>query len=434
MTYSDARAFCPDLQSMPANIPMDQRFLSILCRWATRYCPWVGLEGKDGLVLDITGSAHLFGGEAAMLDDMRLRLERTGLKVQIGLGDTRGAAWALAHYGEGLAKAGDMAAALSGLPVAALRVDEAICVALQRLGLRKIGDLVSAPRAPLARRFGQDLLRRLDQALGEQPEEISPMSEPVHYGARMTLPEPIGLLDDVMAGTERLLGRICEKLKLQQAGARKLCLTIRRVDNNNVQIELQLARPMHEVGRILPLFERNVAKIDAGFGIDQLRLEAIQVEAMPEQQGHFISAHQTNDKLDDLISRLGTRVGLENIRRFLPAESHIPERSFLIAPAAFSKPEGRWEVARPRPIRLFSPEAVAGRQAQPPKRFRWRGMLLTAHRCIGPERIAPEWWLVDENWASGLRDYWRVETAEGRRLWMFFTPQKPGWFVQGEFA
>lgn len=442
MPYSDARAFCPELQSTPAHLQADQHFLAILRRWATRYCPWVGLEGRDGLVLDITGSSHLFAnegenGEETMLADMRARLERAGLTVQIGLADTRGAAWALAHYGEGRAKPRDMLPSLAALPVAALQLDETTCVALQRLGLRQIGDVVSAPRAPLARRFGSNLMKRLDQVLGHQPEAISPIDEPPHYGVRMTLPEPIGLVEDVMAGTGRLLMRLCDKLQRQEAGARIFCLSLRRVDKNSKQIELQLARPMSDSERILPFFERHVAKIDAGFGIDQLRLEALMVEDQPARQMGFVSHHPGKDRLDDLISQLGTRVGLENIVRFLPADSHIPERSFLVVPAAFSEPEGKWIINRPRPIRLFTPEpiaAVGGKASQLPHKFRWRGLTFTTRRSTGPERIAPEWWLQDEAWISGLRDYWHVETAEGRRLWMFYTPQKPGWFVQGEFA
>ncbi len=433
MPYSDARAFCPDLKSHPAEPRKDRDFLHVLRRWATRYCPWVGVEGEDGLVLDVTGSVHLFGGEDAMIADVRHRMVRAGLSVQAGVGDTRGAAWALARYGEGLAPPGDMLAALKALPVSALRLSDEMSVALQRLGLRRIEDLAKAPRAPLTRRFGPDLLLRLDQALGAQPEGITPLADPPHYGVRMTLPDPIGLLPDVMQGVERLLTKLCAKLKAQDAGARVLCVTLRRVDQDCQQVELRLARPLRDPHRILPMFERGLAEIDAGFGIDQLRLEATRVEPLPAQQ---VSHVTTRDKgrLDDLITRLGTRIGLENIHRFLPADSHIPERSFLIAPAAYSAPESGWDFNQPRPVCLFSPEPVAGTGPYPPERFRWRRMSLTTGRATGPERIAPEWWLEDENWRSGVRDYWRVETVQGRRLWLFYTPQNPGWFVHGEFA
>ncbi|MEP3347409.1 MAG: DNA polymerase Y family protein [Litoreibacter sp.] len=433
MPFSDARAFCHELVSAEADLQADQRLLLTLRRWATRYCPWVGLEGRDGLTLDITGAAHLVGGESALVADIRGRLMRAGFSAVVGLGDTRGAAWALARHGEGVAEVGKPLEALATLPVAALRIDPKTDVALQRLGLRDIGALAASPRAPLARRFGADLLMRLDQALGVQPEQITPLVEPPHYAVRMTLPEPIGRSDDVMAGTQRLLTRLCAKLAANGMGVRVLHLTLRRVDKDAQEVELRLARPLQDAARILPLFERGVGEVDAGFGIDQLRLSAAAVESLPVQQLNH-EASSGKDRLDDLITRIGTRIGLENVQRFLPADSHIPERSFIIAAAAFSKSAGAWVATQPRPLRLFPPEGIAGQGPHPPQRFRWRRMALTTGRAMGPERIMPEWWLEDERWRAGLRDYWRIDTREGRRLWMFYTPQSPAWFVQGEFA
>ncbi len=433
MGLADARAFCPDLQSRMAQPEADLKFLRVLARWATRYCPWVGLDGEDSLALDITGSAHLFGGEEAMLDDIRMRLMRSGFAVCLGAADTKGAAWALSHYNPGIAPDGQVRGCLSDLPVAALRLEAEIDTRLQRLGLRKIKDLLEVPRATLTRRFGPVVVRRMDQALGAQAEDISPLAEPPDFSAQMTLAEPIGLSADVMAGTERLLGQVCDKLKSQEMGARGLTLTLRRVDRDSQQVELRLARPLRDAARILPLFERGVGEVDAGFGIDQFRLEATQVETLPVQQlSPLREAGQ--DKLHDLVTRIGSRIGLDNIRRFLPADSHIPERSFIISPAAYSEPGGPWVALRPRPIRLFKPEPVLARGPRPPRKFRWRRMMLNTARATGPERIAPEWWMMDDAWRSGLRDYWHVETRQGRRLWMYYTPQSPGWFVQGEFA
>lgn len=433
MPYSDARAYCPDLISAPVDLHASQRFQHTLSRWATRYCPWVGLEQDDGLVLDITGAAHLFGGEAEMLADMRQRLSHAGLSVKVGIADTRGAAWALAHFNEGVAAPHDTLNALRNLPIAALRVDPQTDQALQRLGLRTVGDLATTPRAPLARRFGSNLLMRLDQALDRHPEQVSPLEVPPHYGVRLTLPDPIGLVDDVMAGTARLLDRLCISLKTKEVGARVLCLSLRRVDGEHQQVELRLAQPLRDASRILPLFERGVGKVESGFGIDQIRLEATQVEPLLAQQLSAANANRQND-LDDLITRLGTRIGLENIQRFLPADSHIPERSFIVAPAAYSTPDNTWHRIRPRPLCLFPPEMISGHGTSPPTQFRWRRMSLTTGSATGPERIAPEWWMSDENWRSGVRDYWKVNTKQGRRLWLFYTPQNPGWFVQGEFA
>ncbi len=434
MSCSDALVYCPDLITRPADPRADRRFLLMLCRWAMRYCPWVGIEGRDGLVLDITGSAHLIGGEEELVDDLKHRLGRSGLTAEIGLANTRGAAWGLARHGGGIAGSGDMLETLGRLPVEALRLETEVTTVLQRLGLRSIADFARIPRATLARRFGPVSLMRLDQTLGNQPEEISPLASPPHYGVRMTLPEPIGLTADVIAGTSRLLRRLCTKLDAREAGARVLCLTLRRVDQENRQVELRLARPSRDPSGILPLFERGVGEVDAGYGIDRMRLEAVRVEPLPARQISHTSNCAHRDGLDDLITRLGIRIGLENILRFLPADSHIPERGFSIASAAYSRAERGWSGLRPRPILLFPPEPIAGIGSTPPARFRWRRMALTVGRATGPERIAPEWWLIDDAWRTGVRDYWKVETMQGRRLWLYHTPRCPGWFVHGEFA
>jgi protein ImuB len=209
---------------------------------------------------------------------------------------------------------------------------------------------------------------------------------------------------------------------------------VRGVDQGSQQVDLRLAAAMRDPARILPLFARGVGEVDAGFGIDQIRLEATLVEPLRPQQIGRALPQSSPDQLADLITRIGTRIGLENVQRFLPADSHIPERSFIIAPAAYTTPEGGWVGVRPRPLRLFRPEPISGSGPRPPETFRWRRMPLTTARAIGPERIAPEWWLEDDNWRAGVRDYWKVDTRQGRRLWLFHTPQNPGWFVQGEFA
>ncbi len=432
MPATDARAFCRGLLTRPADPRADRRALLLLRRWATRYCPWVGIECEDGLVLDISGAAHLAGGEAAMLADMRQRLHHAGYEVRLGLADTRGAAWALAHHGEGMAPAGQSLTALKNLSVAALRLEAGTVATLERLGLRRIGDLAGTARAPLNRRFGPELLLRLDQALGHQPEQIAPLSDPPHYATRLTLPDPIGLTTDVMAALQRLLDRLCDRLKRHEAGARMLQLTLRRVDQDNQQVSLRLAAPMRDPARILPLFRRGVDAVDAGFGIDQLRLEAVQTEPLsPVQLGRPTADDAT--RLQDLMTRIGTRIGLENLHRFRPADSHIPECAFTRAPATLAPDHDRWICPHPRPLRLFRPEPVSASGPNPPRDFRWRRMNLTLGHATGPERIAPEWWAEHPDWQRGLRDYWRIETRQGRRLWMFYTPQDPGWFVHGEF-
>jgi len=467
---ADARAICPDLVTRPTEPERLAAFSHALARWAERFSPLVS-TGDNTLTLDATGGAHLFGGEAAMLAAIAAALAAHGLTARPAIADTRGAAWALAHFAgpDGpcppaafpIALRGQTRAAIAALPVAALRLDPEAARGLAALGLATIGDAARISRGALARRFGLATLKRLDQALGAEPEPVAPDRPPASFTARLTLPEPIGHVTDVMAGLERLLARLCQALETHQMGARTLRLTVRRVDGADTGTGIALARPGRDPARIGALFAPGVAGIEAGFGIDALRLEATAVEPLkPAQVDHARDRATGSGKLADLLSRIGNRIGFENVIRILPAESHIPERAFTLAAAAWSEPEP-WPSTGPmRPLTLFPPErletarATAGTpsgNASPPAtsallplmerggvppRFCWRRRWLTLDQAQGPERLAPEWWWDDPGWRPGLRDYWHVATTEGPRLWLFHTPQgaPPDWWAHGVFA
>jgi protein ImuB len=477
---ADARALCPALVTRPAAPQRLAAFRRALVRWAGRFSPIAAAEG-DTLVLDATGCAHLFGGEGPMLEALAAGLAGLGLTARAAMADTKGAAWALAHYGAAplaVAPQGHGRAAIEPLPVAALRLEPEAAEGLAALGLTTVGDAARIPRGALARRFGLATLRRLDQALGAEPEPVAPERPAPVFAVRLTLPEPIGLLADVTAGAERLLARLCRTLEAHGMGARALRLTARRVDGADVQAAVTLARPLREPARLAALLAPRLAGIDAGHGLDALRLEATLAEPLrPVQTAPARPGTGGGEALADLLTRLGNRIGFEHLLRFLPAESHIPERAFTLAAAAWSEPEAFPLAGPPRPLVLFPPDPVAvegplppdtpppaggsspapsplvGEEqgggatprpastapspaATPPARFRWRGRWLTPAAVHGPERLAPEWWWHDPAWATGLRDYWQVETAEGPRLWLFHTPEapRPGWFAQGEFA
>jgi protein ImuB len=439
---AEARALAPGLVTRPADPAGQAQLLAALNRWALRYAPWGTVDGMDGLVLDITGAAHLMGGEAALATDLHARLAAAGFTARLGLAPTRGAAWALARFArDPVTLAEEARAAIDPLPLSALRLPAETVEALSRLGLRQVRDLARTPRAALIRRFGTELALRLDQALGAVAEPVDPAPPPAPFAVRLTLPEPIGLTEDVMAALARLLDRLCDRLADAGRGARHLRLELARADGSRAEAAVTLARPMREPAAIAALFERAVAALDAGFGFDALRLSAPGTEPMAPAQ---LSAAQARhapateaDALADLLTRLGNRLGLEALSRFLPAESHIPERAFQIASAIWAPPPapGTWPEGSERPLILFAPEPLPGLTGPtPPRRFTWRRRRLTTLAARGPERIAPEWWLDDPAWRTGLRDYWRIDTAEGPRLWLFHTPQAPGWAVQGTFA
>lgn len=496
----DAQAVCPDLVTRLANPHAERAFLGILRRWAGKFSPWVSEAEQDALMIDISGCAHLFGGEAGLVAQAESDCVALGLTVCAGVADTVGAAWALARFagqGPGALRSGDAIdqeapatrsravkrrhwerggavsglpvdapapagriappggtrAALAPLPVAALRLPAKIVEQLTRLGLRRVEDVAGQARAALARRFGSELVLRLDQALGTAPEPVSPARPEARFAVRLTLPEPIGLEADLAAGIDRLLPALEARLAAHGKGARQVRLHLLRCDHSAQVIEVGLARPTAAPDRLRPLLRMKLAEADAGEGIDVIRLVASIVEPVhpTQHRGHAgasaeAGARLTGDTaLDDLIGRLGARIGLEEIQRLYPGESHLPEKSTQIRAAAWAEPARDWpgKPARDRPLVMFAPELVTPAPAPGtaehalPLAFRWRRRSFATASATGPERIAPEWWLDAPEWRSGLRDYWRVETACGSRLWLYFAhgdTMSGGWFCHGEFA
>jgi protein ImuB len=477
----DAQAMCPGLITRMANPLADAAFLAVLRRWAGKYSPRVAEEPPDSLMIDLTGCSHLFGGEAALMAQVKGECADLGLTLRAGIADTPGAAWALARFasqGASPARSGDDIAqearatrsraarrrslppaplaqatiappgqlrqVLAPLPSAALRLGPETVEGLARLGLHRVGDLMGLPRGALSRRFGTDTLRRLDQALGLETEPISPARAPLHFAVRLSFPDPIGLRADVEVALDRLLPVLSARLGEKGRGARRVRLQAFRCDGPVEVIEVGLASPTAEPARIRPLLLLKLDRIDAGFGIDCLRLSAPQTEPVyPSRTGGVEDAGPRPTAavaLADLLGTLGARLGTDAVTRLHPADSHIPEKSFQVLTAAFSAPAaGAWPAPPgPRPLLLFRPEPVtAPDMPQVPATFRWRRRALTVTEAIGPERIAPEWWLDDPEWRSGLRDYWRVTTDAGDRLWLFYAhgaDLSPGWFCHGQFC
>ena len=489
---SDARALLPALDTRAASPLAEAAFLRALRRWAGKFSPWVAEEGGDALIVDLTGCAHLFGGEEGVLTQATTDCADLGLTVQAGIADTPGGAWALArfagqpgqavrsgdaidqearatrskagkrHWIRGgtaptpparipvavrIAEPGRTRAAIAGLPVTALRLAPDTAAALNRLGLRRVADVLDLPRAATARRFGIELVTRIDQALGITPEPVSPARPPHHFACRLTLPEPIGLEADILAGLDRLLGPLCDRLRTAGRGARSVRLELLRADHSRQRLDAGLARPSADPDRIRPLIALKIGDADAGFGIDVLRLSAPVTEALTplQHKGHLDAAQAVTARmaegtaLDDLVGRIGARTGLEAITRAHPADSHIPEKAATVMAAAFAPPVFNWPaVPAPRPVVLFAPEPVTPLDtARPPRAFRWRRRAFATAGADGPERIAPEWWLDDPAWRSGTRDYWCVTCATGERLWLYEAhggTASGGWFAHGDFT
>jgi protein ImuB len=455
MSLADALSFRPGLATRPAEPAADARALRRLAEWCVRYSPWTAPDGADGIKIEITGCAHLWGGEEGLAADLAARLARQGIAHRIAVADTPGAAWALARFaaraGPVILPSEELCAGLEPLPVEALRLDPVATQGLRRVGLTRVGDLLAMPREALVRRFGEAVLRRLDQALGARPEPVSPLGDAPIRRVRLGFAEPIADPADLALAARRLVDDLVLRLTQEGAGVRRLDLAFHRVDGRVEHIALGTARPSRDPTHIAALFAARLDGIDPGPGIEDMILAVFAVDKLPARQIAFAGAGE--DKalggLAALLDRLGNRLGLAALSRFEARESHIPERASVQVPAPLTLPSPpnwgeRVEKRQPRPIRLFEPpEPIAAfwlLPDDPPFRFTWRRRAHRVRRADGPERIAAEWWRTEasERW-DAVRDYYRVEDEDGRRFWLFRaglpgTGAAPRWYVHGVFA
>lgn len=454
----------PALAVAEEDAAADAALMNRVADWAERYTPFIGLAPPDALLLDIGGSAHLFGGEAAMLRDLADRCARTGLSARAAVAGTRAAALALARFAPG-AEHGVVvpprgeAVAVSPLPVAALGGDPAIAQALSRLGLTRIGDLAARPRGPLAARFGTLLLDRLDRALGRAEEPIDPRRPLPACTAERRFAEPIGHADDVHRSILALAADLAAILERRGEGARRLELVFFRSDGAVRRLPVATGRPLRDPATVLRLYREVLDSladpVDPGFGFDVMRLAALVSEPLDARQTTLDRTQGSEEEasigLGDLTDRLTARFGRRRVLALSPQDTHCPERASLALPAqGHAAPAAAgwsdWSVpGEPpaRPIRLVDPperiEAVAEVPDGPPVRFRWRRVVHAVRRAEGPERIAPEWWRVAGE-APPTRDYFRVEDEEGHRFWVYREglwareTTAPRWFLHGLFA
>lgn len=453
---AEARALHPDLLVMDRDPRAERLFLEGLADWARRWTPLVALDGERGLMLDISGAAHLFGGEAGLMRDVRQRLSAQGLTARLALAGTAGAAWALAwHMEGGIVASGAERAVLAPLPVRALALAPAVAEGLTRVGLKTIGDLLDRPRAPLAARFGAEVLERLDAALGLVRAPITPRLPAPPYCAERRFAEPIGDDATIARVSLWLCQALARRLAAHGEGARRLDLTLYRTDGTLLAVTARAARPLREAQAMADLIAARLAAlpegIDARFGFDMMRLAVIEAAERGETQLGLSPQTGDAEDLARLADRLGARLGVEAVRRVMPRDTHIPEEAAASLPAAAGGAPGdsegwrlfREELAAPRPITLFpSPEpveAIAEVPDGPPLRFRWRRAAHEVARAEGPERIAPTWWTAPDE-ARMTRDYFRVEDHNGRRFWLFreglfgLETPTPRWFMHGLFA
>lgn len=468
MPLADARARLPALAHEPADPAGDSAALHRLAAWCLRYSPFVSVDGEDGLLIDASGCAHLFGGEEAMLARIEKDFAKAGFTARTGMAETPGAAHALARFGtrertRRIAPPGRLRESLEPLPVEALRLDEKTVLLLRRLGLERIGALYALPRRALARRFrskaaGEAVLLRLDQALGHEGEAVSPLHPAPAFRVSAGFAEPVTEEDFLPEIFRRLAEDLKPLLEREGEGGTRWCLRALRLDGGAASFTFRTAAPVRDAEHLVRLFRERLGQPDHGFdlgpGAEHFILSAEETAPFDAAQRAFAGRdHEKGEetaRLAALADRLAARFGEGRVKRQEACPSHIPERAAAVK--VFSQEtRGRgaaWQARRAnRPVRLLTRpepiEVMAEVPDGPPLRFRFRKAMHQVARAEGPERIAPEWWRLESGVFEEIRDYYRIEDASGRRYWVFRAglyegPQAgervPSWFMHGFFA
>jgi protein ImuB len=463
LPLANARAICPELTVFDADEAADRKTLDDIADWCDRFTPLVALDPPHGLYLDITGCAHLFGGEAALLQMVSGALTRRGFAVSAAIASTSVCARTLTRQVSGkIVACGEEATAVAPLPVSALGAGEAIAGGLRRAGLKTIGDVASRARHEIAARFGAAFTAHLAHALGEGDAPISPRKPLPDYIVEKRFPEPVTTENVIAANLSALAAMLVTAMDKQGKGARRLEASFFRTDGAVRTIAVETGRPVTRPEVIDRLFRERLEALndplDPGFGFDLIRLSASRTEIVVQQQRDLDASVHDNDALAALIDRIAARIGGKRVVVHLPQDTHIPERAVLAVPAQHhlaAAVQATWpdrvESEPPlRPLRLFEkPEPIKVPFATvpdgPPHQFTWRRVTHTVARVEGPERIAMEWW--KQGGATLTRDYFRIEDEAGLRFWIFRDglyeselageqgePVPVKWFVHGLFA
>ncbi|WP_247712185.1 Y-family DNA polymerase [Qipengyuania qiaonensis] len=453
-SLADALAIVPGLAVHDCDPVADADLLGRIADGCMRFTPMIALDGADGIMLDITGGAHIFGGERELACEVQDWLDSGQVEARLARGSSAEAAHALARFHQG--DVVEERAAIRALPVAALELDSESDLGLRRAGFRTIGDVLDRPRNVIAARFGAAIIYHLERLVGALSKPVNPRRHRPSRTFRRLFAEPIANKDYAMGVLRELLDKAHASLFEEDLGARAFEARFCRVDGLTQRLYVETSLPTRDSAAIARLFDERLDgladPLDPGFGFDSIELAISRTELLKPEQDDLEKETGQGNSLAETLDILGIRLGRNRLLRFRPHDTHIPEdaqtalfavdttRSFSWARAKAGEPPSR-------PLQLFDPPrpiaVIAEVPDGPPRRFRWQGKLRDAARYEGPERIAAEWWKSagDPLGRDQLtRDYYRIEDTDGRRYWVFRhglhgrETDNPNWYMHGLFA
>jgi protein ImuB len=443
LSLAQAQALAPQLSVLPYDPQRDQAALERLARWALRFSPLVEPVTPDALLVDITGCQRLFGSEENIARQAVSGLAQQGFGARAAIADTIGAAYALAVAGDkplSVAPVRQTCAYLAPLPPEALRIDPRVSEQLDALGVRSVGDLLMLPRASLPARFGAPLVRRLQQALGEVFEGVTPYPPADVPRAYQPWKEPVSDFQAISQTAGQLLAGVLAQLRQRATAVRRLECILYYECAAPLVISIGLARASRELAHIQELLAQRLERVDLTPGVMGLLLLARETARWPGGQGDLFESRTPGDDeaLGSLVDRLAGRLGHEAIVRPRLVDDYQPEKAFRYEPVAEAGCESEAVVGQTecdlRPLRLMArpvPIRVTAVVPDGPPAWLWyNGRQYVVVQAAGPERLETAWWRGPDV----RRDYFRTTASSGEQFWIFHAVTERRWYLHGVFA
>lgn len=447
---------------------------------AATFCGLLSSQPQT-LLLDVTGIGDWFGDEQALLTAAVKVLGEQGLQARMAITDTSAAAWAMVRWGTMarqlpggsqtlLIPPGEMMSVVANLPTRALRLDGETAHQLDRLGLRRIADVMELPREGLAARLGSDLLRRIDELTGSVAQTLTMHHAVAEESAVCELEYPTSDREILEHRLRGLVDQISSNLASRRRGALRLVCQLEMVQHPMETIEIGLFAPTSDATHLSRLVIGAMERRHLPGMVQKVTLMVALGGPLQQYQPTMfgddsISQVAMRRSLAQMIETLAGRLGRDCVVGIQTSRNPLPESAFKLKPLAgesrstlslgkgsesrSSKLKSPRQTILPpalgplasdplrRPLRLFNaPEPIEVLELGPeavPRRIRVANRVYHVLRHWGPERIETGWW----DGPQIRRDYYRIELEGGAWWWIFrqLSSSSPAiWKLHGQFT
>lgn len=434
MPLAHAQALLPELTHVvDDDYDFSQEFLK-LAKLALCFSPHIAIE-NFALVLNITGCAHLFGGEEALLATMRDVFLDFGMHTTMAIAPYPKLAKALAHFMPGTITTRDHIALIKTLPIDALFLDDLRKNALHDLAITTMNELLKLPRTMLAERFGLSFLHTLDQLLGVIHEPLTYLEEEPQFTYREHFSSPVRNHEQIIRACTMMLQTALTDLAAHHRALLRFAFTFTDIFKHERIITIEASQPHNSLEAWLTLLQLKTEHLSLNQGCDTLSLKVIVYRrAQVRAQDFFNVTEALTADISTMYDKIKSRLGERAIFHLRMLNHHLPEHA-VKKDFSLAGKLPMIEKTPPRPLRLLKTplpiSVIALLPDNPPAKIIWKERTITILHASGPERIEAPWWTSHE---EPLRDYYAVEDERGKRLWIYSTGMPKRWFIHGVFA